>query len=134
MTGMIEIDSERGKQLGFTSDRFTLDSYLWEEPDRIMVSLIQSRKPGSFKALVAAILADGKCVAVPTPLGDMQRIVEKNGYVHTVEDAGEMGPCHIWTCSPTRYRNMSLASALSDGAEPCAWTTNRQPQSTGKSG
>jgi hypothetical protein len=104
MNEMIAIDSARGKELGFTSDRFTTDSYLWEFPERIMVSLITSKAKGNFKALVAAIHAQGKAVAVPTPLGRMQRIVEKNGYVHTlepVEDAGVVvGGCDVWTCSP----------------------------------
>ena len=97
---MIVVDSERGKELGFTSDRFTQDSYLWEEPERIMVSLITSHGAGNFRALVAAIHAQGKAVAVPTPLGHMRRIVEKNGYVHSVEEVPDVGPCHVWTCVP----------------------------------
>lgn len=100
MTGKIEMDSERGAALGFTRARFLLGSYLWEEPDRIFVSMIQSRQRGNFRELVAAILAEGKAVAIPTPVGDMQRIVRKNGYVHTVE-AAEFGlTVDLWTLKP----------------------------------
>ena len=99
MIGMIAVDSTRGKELGFTSDRFTDDSYLWEEETRIMVSLITSLKKGNFRALVAAIHAQGKAVAVPSPLGGMERILKKNGYVHSIEDT-PAGGCHVWTCLP----------------------------------
>ncbi len=100
MRGMIEVDSERGRELGFTSDRFSTDSYLWEEPERIMVSLIFSRTPGNFRALVRCIHEQGKAVAVPTPLGDMRRIVEKCGYRFTLEHDDQMGEtCEVWTCS-----------------------------------
>jgi hypothetical protein len=100
MEGIIEIDSERGRQLGFTSDRFSHGSYLWDDGDRVMISAIVSSKArGNFKALVDAILAEGKAVAVPTPLRDMERIVRKNGYVHSIENAdGE--PVDVWTLKP----------------------------------
>jgi hypothetical protein len=100
MNGMIAIDSERGKELGFTSDRFSPDSYLWEEPERIMISLIFSRTPGNFRYLVRRIHEQGKDVAVPTPLGDMRRIVEKCGYQFALEfDEATDGTCEVWTCS-----------------------------------
>ena len=96
--GMIEIDSDRGKQLGFTSDRFSADSYLWEEPERIMVSLIFSHAKGNFRGLVQAIHSQGKAVAVPTPLGDMRRILAKNGYRQAMEIDEQMGEaCEVWT-------------------------------------
>ena len=100
MNGFVAIDSARGKELGFTSDRFTTDSYLWEFPERIMASLITSKANGNFRALVAAIHAQGKAVAVPTPLGRMRQIVEKNGYIHTVEPWPDVGGCDVWTCPP----------------------------------
>lgn len=100
MTGMIAVDSERGMELGFTSDRFSADSYLWEEPERIMVSLIFSRTPGNFRYLVRRIHEQGKAVAVPTPLGDMRQIVEKCGYRFALEEDEAMGEtCEVWTCS-----------------------------------
>jgi hypothetical protein len=95
--GIIEIDTERGKQLGLTSDRFMPGTYLWEEPTRIMISFVHTVGRGNFKALVAAIHAEGKDVSVPTPLASMERIVRKNGYIRSVEDSDGMGPCEVWT-------------------------------------
>ena len=107
--GIIEIDTERGKQLGLTSDRFMPGTYLWEEPARIMISFVHTVGKGNFKALVAAIHAEGKDVAVPTPLPMMERIVRKNGYIHSIEDAGDIGPCEVWTLP---------APASAKGVEP----------------
>ena len=98
MAGRIDLDSWRGVQLGFTSERFGFGSYLWEEPNRILISMIvSSRRRGNFRALVQAIQAEGKAVAVPTPVGDMVRIVRKNGYVHS-QELQEFGlTCDLWT-------------------------------------
>src|ERR1039457_7133474 len=99
MRGIIEIDSERGQQLGFTSEHFNPCSYLWDDDDRVMISAIVSNARGTFKALVDAILAEGKAVAVPTPLPAMECIVRKNGYIHPIENAdGE--PVEVWTLKP----------------------------------
>lgn len=101
--GMIELDSERGQQLGFTSDRFHFGSYLWDEPERVMISFIHSKAKGNFRALVAAIHAEGKAVAVPTPLLAMERIVRKNGYTYAVEPfeiEGVKEPVEVWTLAP----------------------------------
>jgi hypothetical protein len=102
--GLIDVDSERGKQLGLVSDSFEHGTYLWEDDKRIMVSFVASRAPGNFRKLVAAIHAEGKDVAVPTPLPNMERIVRKNGYVQTFEQDPEMGPVEIWTlpCSASK--------------------------------
>ena len=97
---LIEIDSERGKQLGFTSDRFDFGSYLWEEQDRIMVSLVSSKQKGNFKTLVDAIHSQRKSIAIPTPLGKMAELVRRNGYVHSIEEDQFMGPVNIWTLDP----------------------------------
>lgn len=42
--GLIRVDSEKGKQLGLTSDRFTEDSYLWLEGNTLYLSLLTSKK------------------------------------------------------------------------------------------
>jgi hypothetical protein len=96
---IIEVDSERGHQLGLTSLKFGRGTYLWDEPSRVLVSFVHSLAPGNFRALVAAIHAEGKAVAVPTPLGRMGYIVRKNGYQHATEDS-EMGSVEVWTLSP----------------------------------
>ena len=97
---IIELDSERGHQLGFTTIKFGHGSYLWDEPSRVLVSFVHSLARGNFRALVAAIHAEGKAVAVPTPLGNMEHIVRKNGYVHSVEEDSMTGKVHVWTLAP----------------------------------
>lgn len=106
--GIIELDSARGKQLGFTSDRFGFGSYLWDSPGRVTVSFIVSHAKGNFRLLVNAILAEGKEIAVPTPFPEMQRILTKNGYRHTVESDEEVGPVDVWV----------FGSGVSAGDEP----------------
>ena len=93
----IDVDSERGIALTLTSERWSGDSYLWEQPDAIICSLLLAAKPGNgaFSDLVRAIHAEGKAVKVPTPLGLMERIVQAKGFTHTVEDS-EMGACDVW--------------------------------------
>lgn len=94
--GMIELDSENAKELGFTSDRFNVGSYLWKDGNDVVVSFIWSKAKGNFKALVDAIKAKGCTVVIPTPLGRMQDIVAKNGYAHKHIET-EMGMCEVWT-------------------------------------
>lgn len=98
MVGMISLDSIRGRELGFTSDRF--DGYLWESAERITISFIVSKERGNFRQLVATILALGKEVAVPTPFPNMERILRKNGYTQTFEHDGDFGPVEVWILKP----------------------------------
>jgi len=93
--GMIALDSENGKGLGFTSDSFESGSYLWKDGDDIVVSFIWSKAKGNFKKLVDAIKGKSMTVVIPTPLGRMQDIVIKNGYTHKTIDS-EMGLCEVW--------------------------------------
>lgn len=97
MTGAIEVDSEFGKQIGFTSDKFSWDSYLWRDGERIFISLISSRHEGqgNLSVLFKNIEALGLRVAVPTPFARMQAILEHKGFVMHTEDMG-MGACEIW--------------------------------------
>ena len=41
--GIIELDSEFGKELGFTSDKFWA-SWLWKRGNRIIISMICAKK------------------------------------------------------------------------------------------
>ncbi len=91
MTGIIEVDSDRGKNIGFTSDRFSHDSYLWKIEQYIYISFIESLQKGNFHKLVTSITDQGLGVKVPTPLGRMVDIVMKSGYKKTTE-----GECEIW--------------------------------------
>ena len=80
--GVIHLDSNFGKSLGFTSDRFGRDSFLWKINDVIVISMITlSLRTGNFRELVEKILAYGFSIEVPMPIGRMRTIVEKCGYV-----------------------------------------------------
>lgn len=93
--GMISLDSENGKELGFTSDSFNTGSYLWKDGNDIIVSFIWSKEKGNFKKLVDTIKGKNMTVVIPTPLGRMQDIVSKNGYVCKYIKT-EMGLCEVW--------------------------------------
>ena len=95
--GMIGLDTERAKALGFTSDKF--DGYLWKDRDAVFVSFIVSKRRGNFRELVQRILALGLSVKIPTPLGRMQEIVRKNGYRKTVETTEQGDLVEVWTLS-----------------------------------
>jgi hypothetical protein len=77
--GIINLDSNRGKRFGFTSDLF--DGYLWKRGPRIIISFIESRDPGKghLKALFDRIESLGYTIAVPTPSNRMRMICEKRG-------------------------------------------------------
>jgi len=78
--GMIALDSDAGKELSFTSDRFDSGSYLWKDGQRIAISVIISKKSGNFRTLAETILSKGLAVHIPTPMGRMEEIVRKAGY------------------------------------------------------
>jgi hypothetical protein len=86
-------DPEFGARFGFTSDRFTDDSYLWRHGNEIMVSLITSTPEGRghFSALVKRIEAAGYTVAVSTPLRRMTAILQRWGFAPTRRYAAEIG-------------------------------------------
>lgn len=94
--GIINIDSDKGRELGFTSDKFSPGSYMWKQDGAVIISLIQSRKKGNFRELVDKIRSSGLTVKVPTPLANMERIVRKCGYRHTIERDPMMGPVEVW--------------------------------------
>lgn len=93
---VIEPSSERGKELGFTSDLY--DGYLWEEsPDSIIVSLIVSKKPhqGNVRRLLDTLESIYPKVRVPTPSARMRHILERRGYTQGSEET-PMGACEYW--------------------------------------
>jgi hypothetical protein len=104
LDGIINLDTDRAKLLGFTSDKY--DGYLWRQGDAIMVSFIVSWQRGNFRELVRRIHALGLTVKVPTPLGRMQEILLKNGYEHTTEpfdeEPGET--VDVWVLSPSNTK------------------------------
>lgn len=102
--GVVVTDSPQGKRWGFTSDVWDKDSYLWRDGSRVMISLVFARNPGhgAFKAMVAAIEAEGLSVAVPCPLGHMRAILKKWGFRETFEYAPEAGgSVDVWVRQQT---------------------------------
>ena len=92
---IIELDDPFARTVGFTSDKF--DGYLWRNGQRIMISLIISnqRGKGHLSALFSAIEAQGYRVSVPTPLGHMEAILRRKGFVPHEEDFnGDI--CEVW--------------------------------------
>lgn len=96
--GIIELDSDAGKILGFTSDRF--DGYLWRAGQSVSISFIQSYERGNFRALVARIHELGLRVDVPTPLGRMQSIVRRNNYSRRIVNDPALGAVEVWSLAP----------------------------------
>lgn len=96
--GLIDLDSDYGKTLGFTSDRF--DGYLWRADGAIIISAITSKAKGNFRCLVETILGAGLAVRIPTPLAEMRRIVEKEGYRQEWVTDDVFGPVEIWVLEP----------------------------------
>ena len=94
--GQIKPDSEMGKALGFTSDKF--DGWLWKTGDRVMISMIVSRHEGKghLSALFKAIEERGFQVAVPSPFARMQSILKRKGFAMHLEDS-DLGQCEVWT-------------------------------------
>lgn len=106
LDGIIQLDSERAKILGFTSDKY--DGYLWKLDNAVMVSFIVSKNRGNFRELVRRIHALGLTVKVPTPLGRMQEILIKNGYQHTNELDENMGEgVDVWVLPPPSNAEVS---------------------------
>ncbi len=96
---MIELDSARAKELGFTSDRF--DGWLWDEGDNVFISFIESKDEGkgNLRQLIQTIWDEGKTVKVPTPSTRMAMILARMGFRPTMIDWDDE-PCEVWVKSP----------------------------------
>ncbi len=82
----------------FTAKRWTALSYLWVDGDRVVLSAVEATKRGRgyLRDLIAGIEADGRRVAVPCPLAQMESILSHYGFVpHTeMHEIGE--PVDVW--------------------------------------
>jgi hypothetical protein len=90
--GIIKIDTDSAKQLGFTSDKFNPASYLWRTGNLITISLIFAKQKGMFRQLINAILENGFDFEIPAPSPRMREIGIKQGwhlYHEYSEDFGE---------------------------------------------
>lgn len=93
---MIKPGSNVGEQLGFTPSLF--DGWLWKDGDRIMVSMIVSKREGqgNLSRLFESIEAHGLHVAVPSPLGHMEEILRHKDFVPHVEHDEAFGNVEVW--------------------------------------
>jgi hypothetical protein len=95
--GVITLDTQRGRELGFTSYKY--DGYLWLKQGAVYISFITTKHEGQgdLTKLFNQIWKGGYKVKVPTPLGKMVHIVQAKGFKRTVEWFPEAGaPCEVW--------------------------------------
>lgn len=95
--GMVKLDSEIGKAIGFTSDKF--GGYLWVNGKNLIISFIESRSKGqgSFSKLVADAEAAGYTVQVPTPLAQMEGILNRWGWTPKIVADERFGEVELWS-------------------------------------
>jgi len=95
---IIKVDSDFAKEIGFISDRFDSDSYLWRKNNTILISFIEARvkRMGYFNRLLDQINVKGFDVEVPNPLGIMIRILQHKGFVMTIVKDPTMGRVEVW--------------------------------------
>lgn len=93
LDGKIDLDSEIGKAIGFTSDKFDLGSYLWAKEGYVYVSFIHSKDEGkgNLSALFNNILTQKRGIKVPTPFAKMKFICLTHGFKETKEWFDEVG-------------------------------------------
>lgn len=96
--GMIEMDSEFAKTIGFVSSRFLSCSYLWGEGNRIIIRTIEctDRRRGYLRELFKGIWDLGVEIAVRTPLSTMKEILVHYGFKETIEQDPIYGKVELW--------------------------------------
>lgn len=110
--GQIPVDSEEGKELGFTSDIYEPCSFLWKMGSDIYVSIIITksgqRRKGHFTSLINKIHSFGLGVKVPTPLAQMDVVLRKKGFLQSWEfDMVSQCDIEVWTLLAPKTRNHS---------------------------
>jgi len=78
--GIIEIDTDSAKELGFTSDKFSNSSYLWRKDNTIIISFIIAVGKGAFCQLIKTIQDKGFDFEIPTPSNRIREIAKKQGW------------------------------------------------------
>lgn len=107
--GMIALDSEQAKEIGFTSDKFISGSYLWDEGNEISISFIGTKLEGAghLSQLFKSILNTGKGIAVPAPFPKMERILMRKGFNRETDNDPVFGPVEVWRKQKTRVYHKS---------------------------
>lgn len=98
--GIIDIDTPKAKELGFTSDKFSDFSYLWEDGNNLIVSCISTLEfeehTGAFREFMEKALEKYLNVIIPTPLPRMVEIGEKQGWpLYRVKIDNESPVCYV---------------------------------------
>jgi hypothetical protein len=96
--GLIELDSDFAKRVGFISSRFISCSYLWGEGNRVIINIIEctDRRRGYLRDLFKAIWNLGGEIAVRTPLGTMEQILMHYGFKKTIVADPIYGKSELW--------------------------------------
>jgi hypothetical protein len=96
--GIIELDSEFAKKIGFISKRFISCSHLWGEGNRIIIQTIEctDRRRGYLRDLFRAIWGLGVEIAVRTPLSTMEQILVHYGFHKTFVPDPKYGRSELW--------------------------------------
>ena len=121
--GMIKIDTEPAKLLGFTSDKFRPYSYLWWDGDRIIISFIASKQKGAFRELIEKILQNGFDFEIPTPNRRMREIGAKQGWLNCLMDFGEFDFVEVLTNTPERCMDIKSFDKWNEAVDLALKTT-----------
>ena len=83
----VKVDSEFGKQIGFTSDKFSTHSFLFKDEKEIYISFIAAIQEGKghFTNLIKELELRNYKIKIPTPMGVMLLYVKKHGYKQIAE-------------------------------------------------
>lgn len=82
--GKIDVDSEFGKEIGFTSEAgFEKDCYMWGYPHEngLMLSLMICNKKGGFRKMMENIIKRKIIFRIPAPSDRMLDIGIKQGWI-----------------------------------------------------
>jgi len=82
--GMIDLDSDFGRSIGFTSDLFKDGSFLFGDENGILwISMVLAKHKGAgdFRSMMQNIESMGITFRIPTPIGNMVRICMKQGWM-----------------------------------------------------
>ena len=91
----IDPDSPFGKELGFTTNKFS--GWLWRKGNVIYVSFIVSlsESRGNLRNLLKNIHEKGFTIKIPTPFPRMEKICERLGFKHKTEKNEMFGVIEI---------------------------------------
>ena len=101
--GIINLDTKRGKEFGFTSDKY--NGYIWKQGNFIVMSVIgcNVQNKGLLRELFSTIQRKGYGIKVPNPFPRMEAICKHYGFTETTElfeDRSEHIPVYVKSVSP----------------------------------